>query len=596
MKPTILHIINNLTVRNVPTLIAAACILCALSLTVVRVETGFCKAESLLCIVIPITAMAGGAMSIFKKHRFRFTAVDCIALVWYLYAMGRFWMDGTYPACGFAVRSTLAILLYIAMRMLTASGKRIGGIIVLSLILFSLIEALIGYSQLLSGTSRHHLYPATGSFLNPGPYSAYLAMGLVLLLAVRKTNRSGMLSDILLMTTAVPLALTMSRAAFLAVAVCALILYRKRIGGWRQWSMIVAIAAATGVALYIFKSGSADGRGISNYIGVRCISGNPWLGNGIGSFFHSYAEETALMCRNGITDSLMKVDVIDYAFNDLLLVGVEQGLAGLSLAIALICVMLHRLWNGNRPLFYASLCLLLISIFSYPFELLPYQIVGVIIAAYAGGITRKPSSDAPCETVKDKNNGWRNILNIIPAVFIVVLTSGILSDTVRERRKAEREYTMISGIQNSAFIKDYYGLLPLLEGNKRFLFNFGVTLAKAGRYNDSNEMLRRGTLISNDPMFLVLQGNNFRDMEAYDEAEAMYLKAWHTMPNRIYPLYQMMKLYQKENNRKKMAEYAEKVISFKEKVPSPAVRDMKREALEIIKENKYENNLSLIHI
>ena len=157
------------------------------------------------------------------------------------------------------------------MRMLTASGKRIGGIIVLSLILFSLIEALIGYSQLLSGTSRHHLYPATGSFLNPGPYSAYLAMGLVLLLAVRKTNRSGMLSDILLMTTAVPLALTMSRAAFLAVAVCALILYRKRIGGWRQWSMIVAIAAATGVALYIFKSGSADGRGIINYIGVRCI-------------------------------------------------------------------------------------------------------------------------------------------------------------------------------------------------------------------------------------------------------------------------------------------------------------------------------------
>lgn len=124
---------------------------------------------------------------------------------------------------------------------------------------------------------------------------------------------------------------------------------------------------------------------------------------------------------------------------------------------------------------------------------------------------------------------------------------------------------MISGIRDSAFIKDYYELLSQLEGNKRFLFNFGVILAKAGRHNDSNDMLRRGTLISNDPMFLVLQGNNYRDMGAFDEAEAMYLKAWHTMPNRIYPLYQLMKLYQKGNDTKMTTEYAEKVISFKEK-------------------------------
>lgn len=585
MKAKILYTINSLTERHVMTMIAAACILSALSLTIVRVETGFSKAETLLCIVIPVTALAGGSMSILMKHHFRLTAIDCIALVWYLYAMGWFWIDGTYPASGFAVKSTLVILLYVSMRMLTASGRRIGEIMVISLILFSLIEALIGYSQLLSGSSRHHLYPVTGSFLNPGPYSAYLAMGIVLLLQVRKTNLKELITDILLMIIAVPLALTMSRAAFLAVAVCVMIMYRKRIGGWKQWSIVVAIAVAIGVALYIFKSGSADGRGIINYIGARCISDNPWFGNGIGSFYHSYAEETALICQNEMTESLMKVDVIDYAFNDLLFVGVEQGLVGFSLAIALICIVLCRLWKGHRPLFYASLSLLIISLFSYPFELLPYQIVGVIVTAYAGGITRRPISAAPCENKKDKNYGWRSFLKIIIIVFIVSMTSLVLFDTVQEKRKAEREYSIISGIPDSAFIKDYYELLPQLQGNKRFLFNFGVMLAKAERYNDSNDMLRRGALISNDPMFLVLQGNNYRDMEAFDEAEAMYLKAWHTMPNRIYPLYQIMKLYQKENDTKMATEYAEKVISFKEKIPSPAVSDMKREAHAIINQN-----------
>lgn len=101
-------------------------------------------------------------------------------------------------------------------------------------------------------------------------------------------------------------------------------------------------------------------------------------------------------------------------------------------------------------------------------------------------------------------------------------------------------------------------------------------------------MLRRGALISNDPMFLVLQGNNYRDMEAFDEAESKYLKAWHSMPNRIYPLYRLMKLYELTGDKAKCQEYAQRVVGFKEKIYSPAVRDMKKEAQEII--NRSQTN------
>ena len=67
-------------------------------------------------------------------------------------------------------------------------------------------------------------------------------------------------------------------------------------------------------------------------------------------------------------------------------------------------------------------------------------------------------------------------------------------------------------------------------------------------------------------------------MEAYDLAEKTYLQAWHTMPNRIYPLYQLMKLYDQTGNSDKARYYAIQIIKFKEKIPSPAVNDIKREA------------------
>lgn len=111
--------------------------------------------------------------------------------------------------------------------------------------------------------------------------------------------------------------------------------------------------------------------------------------------------------------------------------------------------------------------------------------------------------------------------------------------------------------------------------------NISGGLMEFDRFYDSNDMLSRGVLISNDLMFLILQGNNYCDLDAYRLAEDSYLQAWQTMPNRIYPLYQLIKLYQLEGNKKKMAEYAEKVMNFEEKISSQAVNDMKREAHEI---------------
>ena len=149
------------------------------------------------------------------------------------------------------------------------------------------------------------------------------------------------------------------------------------------------------------------------------------------------------------------------------------------------------------------------------------------------------------------------------------------------RMEAEKDYDRFSQIHDEAFIKDYYELFPLLNDNPRFLFDFGSLLRDCGRYNDSNAMLRQGTSLSADPMFHILMGRNYEDMGEYDKADSLYDHAFRMVPNRIYPLYRKMKLYEAMSDTTRCKAMACRVQNFRVKVESPATQDMKKEAKEI---------------
>lgn len=87
-------------------------------------------------------------------------------------------------------------------------------------------------------------------------------------------------------------------------------------------------------------------------------------------------------------------------------------------------------------------------------------------------------------------------------------------------------------------------------------------------------MLRQGISISNDPMFYMVQGNNYMDINFPDYAEQSYLKAYAVMPNRLYPLYRLMLLYEKTGQKEKMKRMAKKIVTSPPKVVSPATTDM----------------------
>ena len=203
--------------------------------------------------------------------------------------------------------------------------------------------------------------------------------------------------------------------------------------------------------------------------------------------------------------------------------------------------------------------------FSYPFDLLPYKIIAVIIVAW--------SESTNCRRLCDLGR-----YKIMLLSFLLIFLAWQTYKLVKESYEADNDYTMIRGFHDQAFIKDYYELLPLENDNPEFLFDFGKALREQKRYNDSNAIMRKGIKCSADPMFYVLMGNNYRDMSHFNLAEESYNKAFSIMPNRIYPLYQLMMMYKDNGEIKKAKELAKRVLLLKPKIESPATIEMKKSA------------------
>lgn len=511
----------------------------------------------LLLVAVVLHLLTGG-------NRLRWNWVDVLVAMWMIYVMGRVWMGGEY-ACGTEFLKMIGMgLLYVALKGILSWTQLSPTYIIYGILLCGVYEAGLGVWQLVSGTSRHSLYLMTGSFQNPGPYSAYLMMAAVIGWGWTQELIKGRLRTAVWCMTAFMLLFlpaTWSRAALVAVGTIALWLYRQKYWKyrWTVWIGVVVFA----VGFYLAKQGSADGRILTWTASLTAWWHKPWLGVGMGGFRVACADGVAELYREHPTSWLFTSGgVTDFAFNDFLKVLVEQGLVGALLCVATAVLVMKKLYNANRPLFYGLLSLFIFSMFSYPFELLPYQIILVLLSAFAASHV-----DEDEETIHRKLGRVMLLLVLVPIAFFV-------AKEMQRRHETDKEVKMFSGMHHEAFINDYYELKPLEMDNASFLFDFGKTLREAKRYNDSNAVFRQGTQVSSDPMFWVLMGNNYRDMQCYQEAEEAYKKAFAIMPNRLYPLYQLMGLYEETGNVEALRRTAREIMALQPKIKSPATEAM----------------------
>lgn len=559
--------------------------------TVMAVEIRWSECEIRIFDGIPILLVLGVALLIWKKHKLQVTFTDTLAVGWFLYYIGRAWIGNEWPCQMEFLKTVELFSLYLSLRIVFSGTKLSAWVLIGSILIFGCYEAGLGASQLFGdGTSRHYLYSISGNFLNPGPYSAYLMIGVIIgLVSIKEIPNQTVISAIpkfvptkisnslksitwehLLITAVAAMAIllpaTWSRAAFLGLSAVLLLIYREKY--WKYRYIIWGCILLVGIAFYFIKQGSADGRVIIWRSALTTWTNYPWLGVGIGGFFSAFAEGTALL---SVTDAdFSSAGVPDGAYNNFVRIIVEQGVVGGLLAIGFTISAIIKLSKNSKPLFYGIMALLIFSMFSYPFDLMPYKVIVVMTIAWSESIENK------------------RVIEIGPVLVFILgcllsLTCWYAGKKANESFMRDQELETERSFWNFCSNEQAYEWLTYEGDNHEFLFSFGKMLREEDRYNDSNAILRQGTKCSADPMFYVLMGNNYKDMKHDDLAEQAYQKAFSVMPNRLYPLYQLMMLYHDGGNKHKAKEMANRVIQMKPKIESPATKDMKKKAEKILR-------------
>ena len=129
-----------------------------------------------------------------------------------------------------------------------------------------------------------------------------------------------------------------------------------------------------------------------------------------------------------------------------------------------------------------------------------------------------------------------------------------------------------------------YGSLPDGLYDEKVIFEFGQSLNECSNYTMSDSLLTIGTSISSDPMFWNVMGNNSLMQGKYREAEYRYKHAFYMVPNRLYPLYLLAKLYYTEGDTARFLNMADKIERFVPKVESVQTARLRSEIRELRKD------------
>lgn len=508
-------------------------------------------------------------------------------------------------------------MLYIALRVIYTAERRTLTVLLMLLCGFGIYEAWLGMRQIYGfAYSNHGLFRITGTFFNPGPYAGFVSVAGVCGLAcvvrwqrlVTRISGSwvqlrrqppavlilGVVPYLLgwgaAILAAVVLPATMSRAGLIAAAVgcatlafCGLGFVGRFRRTWRAnplrtalFSGIVLLllgGAATGA--YLLKRPSADGRFLMWKIDTRIMFHHPLCGVGLGNFAGAFGEEQAayFAAKKRPVKEIQVAGCPESGFNEYLQFGAETGVGGFVLLILVTGTALLSLICRGRSPGYGLLTAALFASFSYPWSVLPLRLLFVLLLA---------ATEA------------RQVFHIRKRrmfVFAVLLFAGCfacwpgLYSRSKLRVNASRQWSDVriwssSGRYDYA-VEDGARFLTAMQWDFRFLYDYGYALHKTGDYRRSNEVLELGMQISSDPMFWNIAGKNYEALGNSVAAEQAYLQAHNRIPDRIYPLYLLAKLYFTTGQTAKARATARRVVAYRPKVESVQTREMQAELREL---------------
>jgi len=534
------------------------------------------------------------------------------------------------------------IILWLILRVMLEQEKRLYRVILVMILMTGLVEAVWGFMQLYGyKSSTHHLFRLTGSFYNPGPYSGYLACVLPLSLGLlftaeqkrrrlnTETRRHRVFQflekylplclrvsvfDLLyyfawicIIAILIVLPAGMSRSAWIAALVgCGWVYWWQRIG-WRKtkegWlkhrklflagSIISILIVLIGfVGIYSLKKDSADGRLLMWKITAQAIMKQPLTGVGLGGFPAAFAETQAeyFASGRGTETEKMVAGCPEYAFNEYLQIGLEQGIPGLIVFVGWLVLSLYM---GIRNRHYEAtggiMALAVFAFSSYPLQLPSFWILLVFLSTMA--FRHTDDTDYTDDrglllNKKKKISGHLYNLCHLRAMFVGIVVFGCSfylywqqSGTEEAYRRWNKAKMLYNAKAYESAYPLYEELYPELKHKPEFLFEAGQCLNKMERYEESNVLLKRATLLSSDPMIHYIISKNDQILGDCEKAELRLLHAIDILPERIYPYYLLTKLYADSTcyQADKMRIAADSVLYKTPKVMTTAIREMREE-------------------
>lgn len=340
--------------------------------------------------------------------------------------------------------------------------------------------------------------------------------------------------------------------------------------------------------MYALKKDSADGRLFIWKISYSVAKQQIFSGVGIGGFPYVYgeAQEAYFREKKDARNEEMLAGAPDYAYNEYLQIWIELGLPGVLACLCLIAYVYIRLLRCRNVevvgLCGAMVSLMVVSFFSYPLRCFVTCSLSLFILLWAAWM--------PMMLCEKKRYGK---VGMVCGLLVLIGMGTMVCIRFNKSYRtwvAVKHWDMVrlyfdrekyKGIE-----KCYRALYPDLSKDAGFLFEYGVCLSYNGHHEESNIILSEGAKRSSDPMFFNLMGKNFQALGRFEEAEDMFYKAYYRVPHRIYPLYLLMGLYEKEGRDLEMLEKAHQIVGKKEKVPSSLTEYLKKEAVNRL--GKYE--------
>jgi len=466
--------------------------------------------------------------------------------------------------------------------------------------LTGLVEAVWGMQQLHGyAYSNHSLFRLTGSFFNPGPYCGYLAAVLPVCLWAALKFQKGMHYFAWICAGAILIVLPagMSRSAWMAAVVaCGWVYWTERIG-WEKakaayiryknatipFIAIVAILAGCAIAgVYGMKRDSADGRLLMWKVTGKAIAGQPLAGTGLGGFPAAYAEAQGEYFATGTATGQEKqvAGCPEYAFNEYLQIGLEQGIGGLIVFVLWLgSIGYYGIRNRQHGAVGGVLALAVFAVSSYPLQLPSFWMILVFLGAI-------------CVT-KDGTQARSSALSVssaypITIISLLSLASVCLFILQKGQYEVYKRWGRMQMVYNNkayeSVSEDYKDLHDKLKHKPEFLFEEAQCLSKTGRYAEAIRVLERAKRLSGDPMIRYMIAKNRQATGDYREAERELLHAIGILPERLYPYYLLAKLYAEPAfyQADKFRAAAGAVLTKEPKVESSAIREMRTEIKKIL--------------